>query len=618
MKNNWKRTAAFIMSMMIAAGTVTASTGIIMGAPVISASAEEEAEPAEFKWTDLRTLIANAEEGETIALPCDIDADRSFTIESGTNVILDLCGHTVDMKGCSIRVNGIFAITDSSSDKTGTVKTSSGSVVNVNGGGTFNINGGNYYGANHDNAVFGFDGSSSVTRTLNFNDGIINTSGSNAFSLRNNTGDLNLNGGVVNCTTGSTDPYVSSCVLTGSGYKGKITLNGSELNTTNGSGIYNQGSNDVTIELIKGSITTGENGFAVYAKGETEVIVSGDPSMNTKMNIVSASFPELAPTYKAPGHIAYYVNSEGEMFSDKALTKAITEEETVIPQLAVTQQLISDGARMLLRIKVPREEGTSPDDYTASIDDRNTAIDWTDPDCGVIYITSAAKNMGDTRELSIMKGGSAIVEGQERSCSVSKYLYAVINSESYSAYHKAAMAMLRYGSAAQVYFGYNDRDLVNRWESGASLNTIADIPEADCRTFTAAELNSALGLGLSSYAGMNMNFTADNSFYMAFAVKAGADTAAAKEEIQAKLSSNSFAVSYTIENDGKYVIVKVADIPLLRLGETIFTAGDIEISAMQYIAKAEKLVENDKTLSDLCKSLYGLYTEAKKLPAAKN
>ena len=39
---------------------------------------------------------------------------------------------------------------------------------------------------------------------------------------------------------------------------------------------------------------------------------------------------------------------------------------------------------------------------------------------------------------------------------------------------------------------------------------------------------------------------------------------------------------------------------------------------MQYLAKAEKLSENDKPLSDLCKSLYGLYLEAKKLPTAKN
>jgi len=615
MKNNWKKTAAFIMSMMIAAGTAAVSTGAVVSTAPLTVYAEETVsfEPAD--WQELCDAFKNAEDGTVIKLAADITADRSsFSVPRDKTITFDLCGHTLDMKYNSASVYGVLNIEDSSEEKTGTMKAQGTTIVNASGG-TLNINGGNYIGSTTDAAVFGFSGSVSC---INFNDGIINTSGSNAFSLRNNTGDLNLNGGVINCTVNDSDPYTSSCVLTGRSYKGKITLNGTEMNTTYGCGIYNQGSNDVTIELIKGSITTGENGFAIYAKGETEVIVSGDPSMNTKMNIVSASFPELAPTYKAPGHIAYYVNSEGEMFSDKALTKAITEEETVIPQLTVTQQLISDGARMLLRIKVPREEGTSPDDYTASIDDRNTAIDWTDPDCGVIYITSAAKNMGDTRELSIMKGGSAIVEGQERSCSVSKYLYAVINSESYSAYHKAAMAMLRYGSAAQVYFGYNDRDLVNRWESGASLNTIADIPAADCRTFTAAELNSALGLGLSSYTGMNMNFTADNSFYMAFAVKAGADPAAAKEEIQAKLSSNSFAVSYSIENDGKYVIVKVADIPLLRLGETIFTAGDIEISAMQYIAKAEKLVETDKTLSDLCKSLYGLYTEAKKLPAAKN
>ena len=604
MKNSWKRTAAFAVSLMMAAGTVAASTGAVISIPAITAYAEEE---AEFNWNTLCKELSAAEDGAVVSLVHDITATGGLTIPAGKNVVLDLSGNTLNANGRTIGVSGTLTIIDSSEAKTGKIQTQGATIINVSGG-TLNINGGTYNGSTRDQAVFGFNGSISV---INFNDGEINTSGSNAFSLRGNTGDLNLNGGVINCTSGSTYPYTSSCVLTGSGYKGKITLNGTECNTDNGSGIYNQGSNNVTIELIKGSITTGENGYAIYAKGATEVIVSGDPVLNTKMNVITASFPAIAPTYEAPGRIAYYMNSNGEKFSDKNLTQPLTGD-TAIPQLRITQQLTSDGTRMILRLRIPREEGTTANDYTALINDESTAIDWTNPDCGVINITSPAKNMGDSSDLQIKKGDKQLLTGEDRLCSVSKYLYAVIDNDEYSVYRSTARAMLRYGAAAQVYFGYKDDSLVNMGDTEASLKTVDSIPAVDCKTFTAKELNDALSLEFSSYKGMNMNFAADNSFYMAFAVKNGADAVTAMEEIEAKLSSNDFTAAYTAENDGRYIMVKVADIPLLKLNDTIFTAGGINISAMQYLAKAEGLGDSDKALRDLCKSLYGFYIEAKK------
>lgn len=610
MKNSWRKTASFAMSVMIAAGTVAASTGAVISAPAITSYADAD---EEYNWDILCEALTTAEDGAVVPLRYDITATGSLNIPAGRNVVLDLCGNTINASGRTINVSGTFTIVDSSEDKTGTIKTQRATIINVSGG-TLNINGGNYTGSTGDHAVFGFNGSNSV---INFNDGVINTSGSNAFSLRNNSGDLNLNGGVINCTSSDQDPYTSSCVLTGVTYKGKITLNGTECNTISGSGIYNQGSSNVTIELIKGSITTGENGFAIYAKGETEVIISGDPVMNTKMNIVRGMFPRIEPTYEKPGRIAYYENSEGEKFYDRSLTEPVTGD-TEIPQLRITQQLTSDGTRMILRVRIPREEGTTANDYTALINNESTAIDWTNPDCGVITVSSSAKNMGDSSDLLIKKGDDDLLTGERRICSVSKYLYAVINNDEYGVYRGTARAMLRYGAAAQVYFGYNDDSLVNKWDTEASLKTVDSIPAVDCKTFTAKELNTALGLEFSSYRGMNMNFTADNSFFMAFSVKNGADAVTAKEEIEAKLSSNNFKVEYTVQDDGKYILVKVADIPLLKLSDTIFTAGGIDISAMQYLAKAESLGDTDKTLRDLCKSLYGFYTEAKKFYATGN
>lgn len=252
MKNNWKKTAAFIMSMMIAAGTAAVSTGAVVSTAPLTVYAEETVsfEPAD--WQELCDAFKNAGDGTVIKLAADITADRSsFSVPRDKTITFDLCGHTLDMKYNSASVYGVLNIEDSSEEKTGTMKAQGTTIVNASGG-TLNINGGNYIGSTTDAAVFGFSGSVSC---INFNDGIINTSGSNAFSLRNNTGDLNLNGGVINCTVNDSDPYTSSCVLTGRSYKGKITLNGTEMNTTYGCGIYNQGSNDVTIELIKGSIT---------------------------------------------------------------------------------------------------------------------------------------------------------------------------------------------------------------------------------------------------------------------------------------------------------------------------------------------------------------------------
>ena len=242
---------------------------------------------------------------------------------------------------------------------------------------------------------------------------------------------------------------------------------------------------------------------------------------------------------------------------------------------------------------------------------------------GYFTIDCAIKNMIDAKTLTVKLGEATIYTG---SISVENYLKAIINNPAYSNYHNIAIAMLRYGSAAQVCLGWPvsgmsdvDPRLANYGISAAAISTIygLEIPSsgAPSSSTIASAFNS--NLQYSTYYGMNMTYTYDTSFLIAFRIT---DTpATAKAELNNKFGEwlNGHSYQWTVAEDstGNYIIVTIKNLSVGSLGSALFYIGNVRISAIDYLARITAPNSGKSAaVMNLCRALYAYYLVATDQP----
>ena len=220
---------------------------------------------------------------------------------------------------------------------------------------------------------------------------------------------------------------------------------------------------------------------------------------------------------------------------------------------------------------------------------------------GAFTIDCAAKEMADDKELVVKNGENEVFN---TNLSVATYLNILLKEEEYSAYHNIAIAMLRYGTAAQIVFDYNTDEPANKGVDEAAISTLDGVTVPACTTdYTALKLTN------STYYGMNMSHTYDTTLLIAFTITG--DAADAKSEIATKFGIDEAKVE--VDEKGKYLIVKAESIPVKNLANAQYTVDLVPFKATDYLGSIANNTGKDEKIKNLTKALYAYYLEAGKL-----
>ncbi len=382
-------------------------------------------------------------------------------------------------------------------------------------------------------------------------------------------------------------------------------------NITSGNSSY-MFSSCSSIKGEKGTTYSSSNKNAKYARIDNAPSSPGYYTYKRAYKHVAA----VPATYVSDGNKEYYIGSDGKYYiKDDDTYRVIEENSLVIPKLEFHPSMYvkTAGSKMDTYFTFPFSENTL-DEYTVSFDGVEVNPVWNEnKEAYEFRLQSAAKNMIDKHTLKVSKDGEKIWSNDD--FSVANYLKTIIDKPAYSEFHEPAKAMLRYGAAAQYYFGYKTDTPANYGIDGYEIDSLENItvPES---SFDGSVLNTYLDC--SEYAGINMTFTADNSLMLAFRIKNGYSGDQVKSEIDALLKSDKIIVNSDIvregyysldtDNTGKFIILKIDNIPIKKLGDPLLTIDQMSIKATDYLAKAQS--DQNTNLQNLCKALYAFYEAA--------
>ena len=327
------------------------------------------------------------------------------------------------------------------------------------------------------------------------------------------------------------------------------------------------------------------------------------------VSIVYTPVEAKAPTYEENGNIAYYVGTDDKYYTYDETTSSYTEidlEDTVIPKLEMqpSMNIVVDSSKMDLNFYVPIADDYSISDYTVTYggeDQTLSEIQLSNKNYGVFTVKCAAKNMTDEKQFVIKNGDTQIFSDNISAAGYLKQL------KDHSTYGPMVKSMLRYGAAAQNYFGYKTDDPANSGIEGYGLDTLKKL-NIDDNSPTQVQYTQAFELQYSSYYGMNMTYDYDTSLLIAFRITGSYE--ASKAELEEKFVSDTYEVTCEKDNTGNFIIVKVANIPIKKLGEPVFTFGGVDVKATDYLARIANNPEKSDKLRDLCRGLYAFYASA--------
>ncbi|WP_051536039.1 expansin EXLX1 family cellulose-binding protein [Ruminococcus flavefaciens] len=245
-----------------------------------------------------------------------------------------------------------------------------------------------------------------------------------------------------------------------------------------------------------------------------------------------------------------------------------------------------------------------PSDYDITLDGASATPQVTDKGW-LITADEFAMNMNKAHTIKVSKNGEELLS---KEVSVSDYLHSLLDDSTYASYHDLAKAMLRYGGAAQTYFGVDTDDLADKDIEGADYSGTA----IDSDIFDKEAFNSKLsGTGVSYY-GMNLSLRSETRLTLYFKTDDDADA----EEAKAFLEGFTFGGNtVTAASAGSGYLTVSADVPATALGKAYtFTNGTIteDFRPVQYLAAAT--AQSDTGLVNVCKALYayGKAAEAQK------
>ena len=232
-----------------------------------------------------------------------------------------------------------------------------------------------------------------------------------------------------------------------------------------------------------------------------------------------------------------------------------------------------------------------------------------------------AKNMGDTFTYDLSYKGTTVKSGV-----VSIAAYAEHLAEHYPEYEQFANAMLVYGAAAQIQFGYDTDNLV----SDADLSDLAPV---EGTRFNSAAIRTDMAANASipvDYSAMTVTFVADTTLSVAFCVRNVDESAAALEWVEQNVTLDSAAVNGGTGVTGtvvdsirggvsdpsvKYVIISKTNVAISDFNEpqalVINGVGTYYVSVLNYLAAAEE--SGTPSLRALARALYAYANEAEAL-----
>ena len=320
--------------------------------------------------------------------------------------------------------------------------------------------------------------------------------------------------------------------------------------------------------------------------------------------------------YGGAGYVLANEALSGEKYFtiNKDITTSMAESSSLnvtIAEYTPLLQMTAESSKMHLNVYVPYVGSSAP---TVTLDGASQTLEEVTKDnkkYGVFTITCAAKNMVDTKTLVVMDGNTQLYEGD---ISAASYLKSINNGNYDQNYKNVAIAMLRYGSAAQIVLN-NETDptkLANYGVDAAAISTLSSVT-MPAQTSSAEDISGAFStLVNSEYYGMNMTYTYDTTLLIAFRIESGADEYDAKTELVTLFGcGEDNVVKDTTE---KYWVVKVQNIPICNLDNPMFTFDNVQIKATDYLARitADGSGKSDD-LKNLCKALYAYYLTASAL-----
>ena len=131
--------------------------------------------------------------------------------------------------------------------------------------------------------------------------------------------------------------------------------------------------------------------------------------------------------------------------------------------------------------------------------------------------------------------------------------------------------------------------------------------EMPASEFDAGLFNDVLQLNYSDYYAMNMPHTADTSLLIAFTLN----------ELRETFRNDDYKVTAfsAVVNGEQLLIVAVKNIPICKLGDALFTFDNVEVTAVDYLARIAANDEKSEEMHLLCRALYSCYQEAMEIAA---
>lgn len=315
-----------------------------------------------------------------------------------------------------------------------------------------------------------------------------------------------------------------------------------------------------------------------------------------------------------------------------------TEEEPEVPavtgylssssSIALSGKLTTEGNHFTLDVSFPIT-GYNPDTYVikyggnvikeVSIDNPSHA-----PESIHFEICSTAKGINDGKMLQIAKNGTVVLK---KELSVADYLRRLYATAETAELKNVAGAMLRYGGAAQKYFGCNVSQNSDYANYNIDYNGYDFWPfdsfhvtpkENDNITITSTTIDSAVASYGVTYTGINVSLDEEITFMMAFKLPSGTDydtwySANGNgflNTLKEQYYTDTFANPELLEDGtGKFVLVKTGNINILDINKPIYKADGFgkDISVVNYLARAYYKVGSSDNLKIVTNALYEFY-----------
>ena len=353
----------------------------------------------------------------------------------------------------------------------------------------------------------------------------------------------------------------------------------------------------------------------VYTGNEQALVTEGTASAgNMVYSLDGVNYSAAIPTGTAADtYTVYYdvLEDSGNYndFTPATVTATISEYSPLL-------MLRADSSKVFLDIRIPYVNGAVPSVTWGGSEVTLIPGPGDTPTYGYFTIDCAIKNMIDEKTLTVTLGETELYSGK---ISVASYLKAIITNYPGSTYSNIAIAMLRYGSAAQVclnypFSGMSDVDprLANYGVPDAAISTIYNYPVPSTGAPTVEAISSAFNNNLHdcTYYGMNMTYTYDTSFLIAFRITGSRTLAMSELETLFSGLLSEYHYNWTVTEDSShnYMIVTFQNLPINSLGSTLFWVDNVRINAVDYLARITADGSGKPaSVINLCRALYAYY-----------